>query len=78
LFAIYASVILQFVSERLAKEVPYGTLATTAPFYNISTLAIEIKHKYKLFRKAQRAACKAARKLREPQFDHPWYIKLES
>jgi len=37
-FAIYASVTSQFFLERLAKVILYGTLATTVPFYNISTL----------------------------------------
>jgi len=35
--------------EQLAKVLPYGTLATTVPFYNISTLAIEIKNKEQIY-----------------------------
>jgi len=43
--------------ERLAKVILYGTLATTSPLYNISALCnAKKKNKYKIFRKAQRAA----------------------
>jgi len=44
--------------ERLAKAKLYGTLATTAPLYNISTLCNKIKNKTneEIFRKARRVA----------------------
>jgi len=37
-FAIYASVTSLLFLERLAKVIPYDTLATTVPFYNIFAL----------------------------------------
>jgi len=49
--------------ERLVKVILFGTLATTVPLHNISTLCNR-NEKYKtkciIFRKAQRAACKGS------------------
>jgi len=56
--------------ERLTKLILYGTLATIAPLYNISTLCNRNKKQTYNFREK----LKEPHVAREPRFGHPWRI----
>jgi len=62
--------------QRLTKVILYGTLATTEPFYNISTLCKEIKNKKQMcnFSQSSKRRMQSLEEplaTHEPQFGHP-------